>query len=110
MYATPEYAAAPYAYPAAYPAYEQEANNDWSDVAMLAVAGAVVGAAIGYTTKGKKASKCGNPYCTCGDACACGAGCQCGAPVSMLGVSGREGMTRGAFLENMRNVAFAGLA
>merc|ERR1719443_2697039 len=57
---------APAAYPAAYPVYEQEAadNSEWSDVAMLAVAGALVGAVIGYKTKAEK--------------------------VSMLGVSGRE--------------------
>jgi plastocyanin len=55
---------APAEYPAAYPVYEQEAagNNEWSNVAMLAVAGAMVGAVIG-----SKAEK-----------------------VSMLGVSGRE--------------------
>jgi hypothetical protein len=46
MYASPEQ----YAYPAAYPVYEQEAS-DWSNVAMLAVAGAVVGGVIGYKTK-----------------------------------------------------------
>merc|ERR1719207_457415 len=46
MYASPEQ----YAYPAAYPVYEQE-TSDWSNVAMLAVAGAVVGGVIGYKTK-----------------------------------------------------------
>ena len=51
MYASPEYVPAQYAYPAAYPVYEQEASNDWSNVAMLAVAGAVVGGVIGYKTK-----------------------------------------------------------
>merc|ERR1719217_420693 len=90
IYAGPEmYAAAPYAY--AEPlVYEQEppASNDWSDVAMLAVAGALVGAAIGAKATGKKANACGNAYCTCGAACQCGAGCQCGVPVSMLGVAG----------------------
>merc|ERR1719337_337812 len=47
MYASPEQ----YAYPAAYPVYEQESTSDWSNVAMLAVAGAVVGGVIGYKTK-----------------------------------------------------------
>merc|ERR1719352_1823463 len=46
MYASPEQ----YAYPAAYPVYEQE-TSDWSNVAMLAVAGAVVGGVIGSKTK-----------------------------------------------------------
>merc|ERR1719387_1639388 len=46
MYASPEQ----YAYPAAYPVYEQE-TSDWSNVAMLAVAGAVLGGVIGYKTK-----------------------------------------------------------
>merc|ERR1719333_1163455 len=46
MYASPEQ----YAYPAAYPVYEQD-TSDWSNVAMLAVAGAVVGGVIGYKTK-----------------------------------------------------------
>merc|ERR1719454_7515 len=52
MYASPEMYASPdmYAYPAAYPAYEQE-TSDWSNVAMLAVAGAIVGGAIGYKAK-----------------------------------------------------------
>merc|ERR1719324_640813 len=47
MYASPEQ----FAYPAAYPVYEQESTSDWSNVAMLAVAGAVVGSVIGYKTK-----------------------------------------------------------
>merc|ERR1719258_117854 len=72
---------------------------------MLAVAGAIVGAAIGYKTKGKKVNACGNPYCTCGAACGCGAGCQCGKPVSMLGVAGREE----TLTEKIRNTAFAAL-
>merc|ERR1719324_1270161 len=55
--------------------------------------------------KAKKASGCGNPYCTCGAACGCGAGCQCGKPVSMLGVAGREE----TLTEKIRNAAFAGL-
>merc|ERR1719387_2895847 len=46
MYASPE----SFAYPAAYPVYEQE-TSDWSNVAMLAVAGALVGGVIGYKTK-----------------------------------------------------------
>merc|ERR1719191_2415967 len=46
MYASPE----SFAYPAAYPVYEQE-TSDWSNVAMLAVAGAVVGGVIGSKTK-----------------------------------------------------------
>merc|ERR1719359_1026436 len=75
--AAPEmYAPAQYAYPEAYPVYEQESasNGEWSDVAMLAVAGAIVGAAIGYNTKKtRKVSACGNPNCTCAN-CACGAG------------------------------------
>ena len=51
MYASPEYVPAQYAYPAAYPVYEQEtSDNSWSTVAMLAVAGAV-GVSIGYTKK-----------------------------------------------------------
>ena len=51
MYASPEYVPAQYAYPAAYPVYEQEtSDNSWSTVAMLAVAGAV-GVSIGYTMK-----------------------------------------------------------
>merc|ERR1719281_2119185 len=101
------YAPAAYAYAEAqeapYYVYEQEtpANNEWSDVAMLAVAGAMVGAAIGYKTKGKKASGCGNAYCTCGAACGCGPGCQCGVPVSMLGVAGR-GAT---LVDKIRNAA-----
>merc|ERR1719387_2568570 len=53
MYASQEmYANSPeqYAYQVAYPVYEQE-TSDWSNVAMLAVAGALVGGAIGYKTK-----------------------------------------------------------
>jgi len=101
------YATAPYAYPEAYTVYEQEApaSSEWSDVAMLAVAGAVVGAAIGSQMKGKKASACGNPYCTCGSACQCGGGCQCGRPVSMLGVEGREA----TLTDKIRNTVLAGL-
>ena len=47
MYASPEYAPVQYAYP---PVYEEAApeSSDSSDMAMLAVAGAVVGALIGY--------------------------------------------------------------
>merc|ERR1719240_1447984 len=84
---------------------------------MLAVAGAIVGGAIGNTReKARKVSACGNPNCSCAIGytrekarkvsacgnpnctfanCQCGAGlCQCGAPkVSMLGVSGRAEMT-----------------
>jgi len=76
--------AAPAQYPAAYPVYEQaEAGSDWSDVAMLAVAGAIAGAAIGYKTK--------QP-----------------ATVSMLGVSGTEASlvdkVRGAFLAALVSV------
>merc|ERR1719484_420304 len=53
MYASPEYATSPYAYPAAYPVYEQATSDssEWANVAMLAVAGAVVGGAIGYKTQ-----------------------------------------------------------
>ena len=53
MYASPGYVTSPYAYPAAYPVYEQETSdsNEWSNVAMLAVAGAVVGSVIGYKAK-----------------------------------------------------------
>jgi flavodoxin I len=64
MYASPEYVPAQYAYPAAYPVYEQETSNDWSNVAMLAVAGAVVGGVIGYKTKQPKraaAARAGSP-------------------------------------------------
>ena len=52
MYASPQMYASPeqYAYPAVYPVYEQE-TSDWSNVATLAVAGAVVGGVIGYKTK-----------------------------------------------------------
>jgi plastocyanin len=79
MYATQEMYAAP-EYPAAYPVvYEQEASES-SDWAMLAVAGAVVGAVIGYKAKTQE-------------------------KVSMLGVSGRE-MT---LMEKLRNTALAGL-
>jgi plastocyanin len=61
MYASPEVVPAQYAYPAAYPVYEQEVpeNSDWSDMAMLAVAGAVVGALIGYQAKTEKVSMLG---------------------------------------------------
>merc|ERR1719159_1848616 len=53
MYVSPEYVTSPYAYPAAYPVYAQETSDssEWSNVAMLAVAGAVVGGVIGYKTK-----------------------------------------------------------
>jgi flavodoxin I len=53
MYASPEYVPSQYAYPAAYPVYEQETSDTsgWSNVAMLAVAGAVVGGVIGYKTQ-----------------------------------------------------------
>jgi plastocyanin len=107
MYAGQEMAApVQYAYPEAYPVYEQETPaSNWSDVAMLAVAGAVVGAAIGHQAKGKKANACGNAYCTCGTACQCGPGCQCGVPVSMLGVAGREA----TLAEKVRNTVFAAL-
>jgi plastocyanin len=72
---------APVQYPAAYPVYEEEVsdNSEWSDVAMLAVAGAVVGAVIGYKTKSEK--------------------------VSMLGVSGTEA----TMMDKLRNTALAGL-
>merc|ERR1719191_1319393 len=46
MYASPDQ----YVYPEAYPVYEQE-TSDRSNVAMLAVAAAVVGGVIGYKTK-----------------------------------------------------------
>jgi plastocyanin len=106
MYAGQEmYAPATYAYPEAYPVYETPANNDWSDVAMLAVAGAVVGAAVASKVQGKKASGCGNPSCPCGAACGCGAGCQCGNPVSMLGVAGREA----TLADKVRNTVLATL-
>merc|ERR1719174_3302653 len=45
MYAQPE---VQYAYPEAYQVYEQDAGSSWSDVALLAVAGVALGAAIGY--------------------------------------------------------------
>ena len=71
MYASPEYAPVQYAYPEAYPVYEQEtSSNSWSNVAMLAVAGAV-GVWIGYTKKAvekafrvaaqKRAARAGSP-------------------------------------------------
>jgi len=106
LYAPAQYE---YAYPAAYPVYEQEAsgNDGWSDVAMLAVAGAVVGAAIGYKTKkANKVNACGNPHCSC-ENCACGLGqCQCGQPkVGMLGVSGTEA----PLTEKIRNTFLAAL-
>jgi flavodoxin I len=54
MYASPEYV-----YPGAYPVYEQEtsANSDWSQIAMLAVAGAFVGGVIGYAKQGSTAAQ-----------------------------------------------------
>jgi plastocyanin len=82
--AAPEmYAPAQYAYPESYPVYEQEAagTSEWSDMAMLAVAGAVVGAAIGYKTKAPE-------------------------KVSMLGVSGRA---EASLMDKARNVLLAGL-
>jgi plastocyanin len=109
--AAPEmYAPVQYAYPESYPVYEEAASNNdgWSDTAMLAVAGAVVGAAIGYNTKkAKKVSACGNPNCKCAN-CQCGAGmCGCGTPkVSMLGVSGRA---EASLMDKARNVLLAGL-
>ena len=67
MYASPEYVPAQYAYPEAYPVYEQETSDNSSNLAMLAVAGAVVGGAIGYMTKQsgkaaqKRAARAGSP-------------------------------------------------
>merc|ERR1719261_1915799 len=49
MYASPEQYT--YAYPAAYPVVYEQETSDWSNAAMLAVAGAVVGGVIGYKTK-----------------------------------------------------------
>jgi plastocyanin len=66
-----------YAYPQAYPVYEQEAENSWSDVAMLAVAGAMLGAAISYKTQQPQ-------------------------QVSMLAVSGSESV-----MDKVRNTALA---
>merc|ERR1719440_334236 len=82
MYVTDQYAPAQYAYPEAYPVYEEAASEDdgWSDVAMLAVAGAVVGAVIG--SKMKKPEQ-----------------------VSMLAVSGTEA----TLTDKLRNTLFAGL-
>jgi flavodoxin I len=53
MYASPEYLPPQYAYPAAYPVYEQEATgtSGSSNVTMIAVAGALVGGFVGYYTK-----------------------------------------------------------
>ena len=53
MYASPQYVPAQYAYPEAYPVYEQATSDtsEWANVAMLAVAGAVVGGVIGYKTQ-----------------------------------------------------------
>merc|ERR1719484_482464 len=53
MYASPEYVPAQYAYPEAYPVYEQATSDssEWANMAMLAVAGAVVGGVIGYKTQ-----------------------------------------------------------
>ena len=51
MYVSPEHVPAQYAYPAAYSVYEQEtSDNSWSNLAMLAVAGAV-GVSIRYRMK-----------------------------------------------------------
>jgi flavodoxin I len=63
MYASPEYVPVQYAYPA-YSTYEQEETSGWSNVAMLAVAGAVVGGVIGYsnaTPKRAGVSRAGSP-------------------------------------------------
>jgi plastocyanin len=113
MYApyAPEYVPAQYAYPEAYPVYEQDTsdNSGWSDMAMLAVAGAVVGAAIGFNTKKtRKVNACGNPHCTC-ENCGCITDCQCGKPakVGMLGVSGTR--VEASMMDKIRNAAFAGL-
>jgi flavodoxin I len=56
MYASPEYVEY-------VPVYEQEAagTSGWSDVAMLAVAGAAVGAAIGYKTKRADVTRAPSP-------------------------------------------------
>jgi plastocyanin len=82
--AAPEMMYAPevqYAYPGAYPVYEEPASgSDWSDVAMLAVAGAALGAAIGYKTKQPQ-------------------------QVSMLAVSGTEQ----TLMEKVRTTALAAL-
>jgi len=105
MYAAPEYAPAQYEY-----AYYEQASDSygWSDVAMLAAAGAVVGAVIGSKTKAGKVNACGNPNCACAN-CACGVGqCGCGQPkVSMLGVSGTR--TEATLMDKIRSGAIAGL-
>jgi len=75
MYAQPE---VQYAYPEAY-VYEQEAGSSWSDVALLAVAGAALGAAIGYKTQPQ---------------------------VSMLAVGGSS---RRDVIDNAKNLIFGGL-
>jgi flavodoxin I len=56
MYASPEYVEY-------VPVYQQESagNSGWSDVAMLAVAGAAVGAAIGYKTKRPAVTRAPSP-------------------------------------------------
>jgi flavodoxin I len=61
IYASPEYVPAQYAYPS-YAAYEQETSDTdgWSNMAMLAVAGAVVGGVIGYKTT-QHAKRAGSP-------------------------------------------------
>merc|ERR1719183_1653561 len=51
---------APAQYPEAYTVEQETADNsDWSNAAMLAVAGAMVGAVIGYQTKPEKVSMLG---------------------------------------------------
>jgi len=77
MYAQPE---VQYAYPEAYQVYEQEAGSSWSDVALLAVAGMALGAAIGYKAQPQ---------------------------VSMLAVGGSS--SRRDFMDNAKNLFFGGL-
>jgi len=76
MYAQPE---VQYAYPEAYQVYEQDAGSSWSDVALLAVAGVALGAAIGYKAQPQ---------------------------VSMLAVSGSS---RRDFMDKAKNMFFGGL-
>jgi len=64
MYASPEYLPAQYAYPQpAYAIYEEETSDSsgWANVAMLAVAGAVVGGVMGYKTKQAPKARAGSP-------------------------------------------------
>jgi flavodoxin I len=63
-YASQEYVLSPEYYPAQYAYYEQETSDTsgWANVAMLAVAGAVVGGVVGYKTQKRAGSaRAGSP-------------------------------------------------